>query len=184
MAKQERKGNTDGLSKIVELPVDQRITGDERDFCIEYYRTGNAKLAAEASGYKGLQASRFGTKLLETKRIRDYIKAVTEVHEEYADMHRQQFVDGLKIVSKTHIGDFLDGGWDKLKDMKDIPEEKLHAVREVNINEVYDRDGNHIKTTTNIKLVDKFKYLDMLAKIQNYYSDHNKKESKVIVKIG
>lgn len=182
--KRTQKRAENGLAKIIELPVDNRITGEERAFCLEYYRCGNGAASAKLVGYEGRRANKYASEMLMLPRIRAYIKSVAEVHEQYAEVHRQQFVDGIRMICATHIGDFMDDDWTKLKDMKDVSEEKLHAVKEVNVQEFFDHKGQHIKTNTTIKLVDKTKYMEMNAKINNYYEEHNNRKLQVEVKIG
>ena len=156
----------------------------QRDFCLEYYRLGNATQAAKAAGYDGPRANKWAYDALQKAKIKKYIGAISQTHEEYAEFHKNQFVNVVRMIASTTIKDFMNDDWETLKEMKDIPDEKMHAVREVKIDKVYDRDGNHIRTNTTLKLVDKHKFLDMLAKLKAYYQEHNTTTKNVVLKIA
>lgn len=168
----------------IDMPEDNDINGKEKEFCLEYYRTGNATQAARYAGFGSARANGSGYNLLKEIRIQLYIKAISKVHEEYAEFHRQQFVDGIRMIVSTSIRDFLGDKWDTLKPLSEIPEEKMHAVREMTTTDYFSADGKLLRTRTQLKLVDKSKYMDMLAKINNYYEGHNSRTLKVEVRVG
>lgn len=153
------------------------------DFSLEYYRLGNATQAAKAAGYDGDRPNKWAYDQLQKDKVKRYIEAISKTHEEYAEFHKGQFVNVVRMIATTTLKDFMDGNWETLKDINDIPEEKMHAIQEVKVQKIYNREGDHIRTNTTLKLVDKHKWFDLLSKLKNYYADHNNTKKDIILKI-
>lgn len=175
----KKSGRKSGL-EAVGIPDDMNVTGKERIFCLEYYRTGNATIAAKKAGWSD-NPKQNGYNLLNDERIKKYINAVALTHEEHIELERETFVDVLKYNVVASISDFMDD-WDSLKDMDDIPKEMLHAVKEVSVNDYKNAKGQVTRTRTNIKLVDKVPYMDMWAKIRNFYKENNSSKKTIEIK--
>lgn len=165
---------------LIDLPAGQKITGQERNFVLEYYMSGNATLAMKKAGYP-VSTNTKAADLLKNPRIKTYMNEVVKAHEEQINLEKETFINLIKYIVVAKVDDFMDD-FETLKDMSDIPTELLHAIKEVTVNDYKNAKGQVTRTKTTLKLHDKQPYMDMWAKIRNFYSEHNNKTQTIEIK--
>ncbi len=118
----------------------------EKRFCLAYVRLGDpveAWLTVWPGDTWG-QAQVKSKKLLKEPRIVAYLKHIQEEAERRAVLDTQELIaDDLNVV-KSNVQDLFDPGW-KLKDNADLPEHVARTLKNVKIEEVYDKDGVLVK---------------------------------------
>lgn len=143
-----------------------KLTRRQRLFANYYIACNNASEAARRAGYSEKGANVTSSNLLSKINITEYIKIKTASL--LAEIKENQLSTLRTIQNCAHfdIKDLYDEEGN-LKNIHDIPDRTAVAICGITVKS--DRVGQQ---TTDIKLSDRAKYLEMLAKAQGIYSDN------------
>lgn len=160
------------------------LTAKQEAFCYHYCKHWNASLAAKEAGYSERSAGAIGCENLTKPEVQERIKEIKANLEQAAGLSALSHLLELKSIAYSNITDFKDD-WDQLKDFKSLSKSQKGAISEIkNIKIRLDKKSPHnpidgepedveagvVKEITVIKLFDKMKALDSIAKILDYYA--------------
>jgi phage terminase small subunit len=172
-----------------------RLTDKQARFCEEYLKDLNSTKAALRSGYSAKTCRAIGcenlTKPIIQERIRKKIKQISEDNE----ITVERIVKEIASAAFSNVADLFDESGN-LKDMKelerevaaaissiDISEISTAAISSIDISEISTAQGE-IGTTTKIRLWDKLKALEMLARYMRIFEGEKAPETATQVNIA
>ena len=140
------------------------LTPKQQRFVAQYLVDLNATQAAIGAGYSKKTAKSQGQRLLTHVDVAKAIAKKQAQHFETADIAAQRVLEELGRVAFSNIGEFFDEHGN-LKPMHELTEEQraVLAVREV-IRTDMNAGGGHVHEGYKIRLHDKLKALELLAK--------------------
>jgi len=158
-----------GSIKIEGLPGIE-LTQKQILFCEEYCRNGwNASKAALFAGYSEDSAARTGSENLQKQEIKDYIAKVKDDHEYLLGINKNWVIDKHVELAQSSIA-HLHNTWIERKDFEQLTDRQKACISEITTQirrQVVDErliDVEYVK----IKLYDKQKALDSIAKLMGY----------------
>jgi len=147
-----------------------KLTRRQRLFADHYIDCNNGAEAGRRAGYSVKTVNTITSQLLTKPNIQKYIKI--KFAKLLAEIKENQLSTLRKIQDCAHfdIKDLYDEKVN-LKNIHDIPDRTAVAICGITVKSV--RNGKKIShKTTDYKLSDRAKYLEMLAKAQGIYSDN------------
>jgi phage terminase small subunit len=146
---------------------DKKLTEKERKFCNEYLIDLNASRAARDAGFSDESAAVTASRLLRKANVSHYISKKIRDQTEKLDIQRERIFRELKSIAFSRITNFMrvDHGRVLMLDTADIDRESIGAV--AGYTETTTAEGGSIS----IKLHDKLKALDMLAKYAKLFKE-------------
>jgi phage terminase small subunit len=159
-----------------------RLTDKQARFCEEYLKDLNSTKAALRSGYSAKTCRAIGcenlTKPIIQERIRKKIKQISEDNE----ITVERIVKEIASAAFSNVADLFDESGN-LKDMKELEREVAAAISSIDISEISTAQGE-IGTTTKIRLWDKLKALEMLARYMRIFEGEKAPETATQVNIA
>lgn len=175
----------------IELPEKQRI------FVAEYLKDFNATRAALAAGYSKNTAVEQGSRLLRNVNVQNEVKRQTEVLFDSIGLTTQRILMEYMKIAHADINDYLTFGQKEvpvMKDGKPVLDSTGKPVTKT-INYVDFKESSEVDTSlisevkqgkdgVSIKLHDKMKALDTLAKYMHLIVDNvNLQQNNIIIKL-
>ena len=158
-----------------------QLTVKQRLFC-EYYLgecISNATQSAIKAGYSEKTARFIGCQNLKKQNIKEYISKLSNKLIEKTRKNHFMTIKAIETIAFSNIQDLYDEKGN-LKKISDLPQDVAFTI--ASIQKMMQKNGEEWDTVYNIKLVDKVKALNMLAKYQKLYEDQV--NSDVTIKIG
>jgi phage terminase small subunit len=151
----------------------KKLTAKEKLFCDNYLVHLNASKAVRESGYESKNPHELGYKLLRKGHIADYISERLKEQTDKLDIQQERILRELKSVAFAKITHFMsvEHGQVRMLDTDGINEEYIGAV--ASYTETTINGGGNIS----IKLHDKLKALDMLAKYAKLFKEEDDGDS-------
>jgi phage terminase small subunit len=180
-----------GVIDNTELPEKQRI------FVAEYLKDFNATRAALAAGYSKNTAREQGCRLLTNVNVQAEVKRQTEVLFDSIGLTAQRILMEYMRIAHADINDYLAFGQREvpvLKDGEPVLDSSGKLITKT-VNYVDFKESSEVDTSlisevkqgkdgVSIKLHDKMKALDMLAKYMNLIVDNiNVQQNNIIIKL-
>jgi phage terminase small subunit len=139
-----------------------KLTDKQRRFVTEYLKDANALQAAQRAGL----AYGVGDQMLAYPHVRAEIERRQRKVEELAEVTAAEVVRELWRVANSDIGNFFtDNG--SLKRFQDMTPEQRRAIASVDVDELFEgvgQDREQVGETKKVKLWDKVRALEILAK--------------------
>lgn len=132
-----------------------------RDFVLHYVELGDAGKAAVRSDFKKTQ----GAKLLQSKKVRKAISDCIDLECERFDASNDSIIKALTLIINANMSDYVT--WDEFSRVKLVPKNQLSPEQLYALDEISESSTGAIK----VKLKDKLKALESLAKIRGMFSD-------------
>lgn len=160
-----------GSIKIEGLPGIE-LTQKQILFCEEYCRNGwNASKAALFAGYSEDTAPFTGAENLKKQQIKDYIAKVKDDHEYLLGINKNWVIDKHVELAQSSIA-HLHNTWIKRKEFDQLTDRQKACIAEISTQtrKIFDKGaGFPVETEfVRIKLYDKQKALDSIAKLMGY----------------
>jgi len=133
-----------------------------RDFVLHYVETGSKDKAALRAGYNGPSA---GSKLLKSKKIKKAINDCILLECERFDASEDSIIRALTLIVNANISDYLK--WDNYSRVKLVSKDLLSPEQLFAIDEISESHTGAIR----VKLKDKLKALESLAKIKGMFTE-------------
>lgn len=150
-------------------PVEKfNLSPKEKKFCKEFIVDYIGARAAIRAGYPEKNARRIACELRTKLDITRYIAKLEEEVDKELQVSRNDILQKLKIITTTDITDLLDERGNL--DIANLPPELSYAIEEYSTTTTYDKEGNP-KTVEKVKMMNKTKALEMLAKYKNLYAE-------------
>jgi phage terminase small subunit len=131
-------------------------------FVHHYLLCGNASKAAEKAGYANPNS---GHQLIRNSKVKRYLQAQSDRLAEKFAATKERIIQELCRIAYLDPAELFDENG-KLRPIHEIPPETRAAIAGVNVTK--NQEGEIV---SKIKLVDKTKALEMLAKYQKLFSD-------------
>lgn len=142
------------------------LSPKHRLFVAEYLRDKNAARSYRAAGYNEKHADTHGTRLARTGKIADAIRKGLEKQNEKAELRAQDVLNEIKKLAFVDLSNAYDEDGALLHPKK-MPADVRAALNYVESDEIVKRiNGKRVRIgrATKIKLTDKVRALEMLAK--------------------
>lgn len=152
-------------------------------FCREYVIDLNGAQAAIRAGYSEKTAKEQAAQLLTILNVQSFIKKLQKEISERTGVTADRIVKELEKIGFSNPQDFIGSG-NSINDLSAIKKEKAAAVSSIKKTVFTDKNGNETETTE-FKLWDKVKSLELLGKHVGLFELDNKQKSdkiKVTVK--
>ena len=123
-------------------PDDGRVslTPKQALFVREYLVCLNATKAAERAGYSAKTAHAQGSRLLKNAEVAAAVAKANEERLQRVEVSADEILRELKRLAFFDIADAFDNN-NKLKDLKDIPEDARHALAGMEVEELFAGQG-------------------------------------------
>ena len=155
-----------------------KLNEKQKRFCEEYLIDLNAAAAARRAGYSEKTAKQIGTENLSKPYIKSYIDKLKKKRSEQTGVDAEFVVNYLKSIVTSDFSDLgqTKGGIFKIKSLDEIPKPLRMLIQEI----------RNTKDGVVIKICDKMKALEMIARHINMFEKELKAGSKVeqVFKIG
>lgn len=135
-------------------------------FCRAYVLHGNASQAARDAGYSLLRAGSTGRDMMKKKAVIDRINELKSQRNERLELNADDVLREIYKIATTDLKAFYDSNGSLLP-IHQWPEGAGKLVASVEVDEIFDgfgKEREHIGYTKKLKLWDKLKALEMLAK--------------------
>ena len=158
-----------------ELKVAEKaLTLRQRKFAAEYLKDLNATRAALRCGYSKRRAPVSGSEILNNRNVQAYLSALVAADQRDAELLRRHLSDGLLEIYNASPLDFATVGADGVTYHDVGPDHpQRRAIAEISSKTEYDKetgDTGKGRIVTKIKLHDKLKAGEMLAKLHGLYA--------------
>lgn len=145
---------------------DQELTDKEYAFVMEYLKDYNGARAARACGYNSnnpQNARGTACEILAKPHIEKFIKQHKADLRQECDIDKELLLNILKQIATADVTDYIDPDTlEGIKDLENLPNSK--AIQEINYFRQVNDEGED-RITTKIKLGDRIKAIDLIAKI-------------------
>lgn len=150
-------------------------------FCREYLVDMNGTKAAERAGYSEDSAASQASRLLRNDNVAAFLKELIRKRAAAVDLSAERVLAEIMKLAFSDLSQaFNDKG--ELKSFVDMPEDIRRAIAGVEVDELYEgfgKDREQIGVTKKIKLWDKPKSLEMLARHLKLLTDKVEHSGKV-----
>ena len=134
-----------------------------QDAFVEHYAVhGDVKKAAIYAGIDSKDAAFHGNSLLASRLIKDRIIAAREERLERIGVRKDAILAQYAAIAFFDVGKLYDE-YGRFLAVPDMPEDIRKIVQKIKIHERYDKDGNHLGTTTEIEVPSRLAALDNMA---------------------
>lgn len=143
-----------------------RLTPKQRKFAAEFAKSGNAKKAAVKAGYSKKTARVIGPENLTKPAIADAVEKSVEKITAQAELTAAEVLAEIRKLAFVKLKDAYDKDGNLLNP-HDMPEDVAAALHGLESDEIFVGRGSarhKIGETKKVKLADKVKSLEMLAK--------------------
>lgn len=153
--------------------TDSTLTDQQDLFCREYLKDLNATQAATRAKYSENTASEQGSRLLSNVKIQERIQTLMHQRTKRLEISADTVLRELLLIAKSDISEAFDDKGNLLP-IKQIPKRARRAIAGIETEELfegYGRDKVHIGQSRKVKLWDKPRALEMLARHVKLFSD-------------
>jgi len=152
------------VKKMENAPLNKR----QVKFCTEFIKSFQPELSAVSAGYGESNARAVSTRLLNNRKIQDFLKELMSTK----SRGREEIVEEFEKIAFSDISDYLEFNEEGvfLKDSASLDEEMSACISEVSVT------GKSVK----VKLYDKLKALVEMSKLLNLYSGDKHEISGII----
>ena len=161
-----------------------KLTQKQDNFCLLYFKLGNASEAALQAGYSARSIRNIASVNLTKANIIERIQELRDKAEDASVanvLERQQI---LTEIARARLTDYTTCGPDR--DLIDVGPESPNtaALQEITSRTEFDKDGAGNAVITKLKLHNPMQAIDILNKMDKVYTDENEDKSvKVQVNI-
>lgn len=151
----------------------RKLTPKQERFCQLYTVHWNATRAAREAGYSEKSASVQGYDLLNIPLVQKRIDELKEHALKEIGVSRERILLELTRIATVDIGQAFDE-MGQLKPLGEIPEDVRRAIAGIEVNEIFDGQGEQksvIGLAKKIKLWDKPKSLELIGKHLRLFTD-------------
>lgn len=160
-----------------------KLTPKETKFVKEYLIDLNATAAAIRAGYSEKTASQIGYQKLQKNSVQEAITVAQKELSVKSGITPEKVIEGFRQIAEADIADCYDENGN-LKNIHDIPKATRMALAGLDVFEEFEGRGENreqIGFTKKIKLWDKLKALDSLAKHFGLYNADQSQKPKAIL---
>jgi len=158
-----------------------RLTVKQARFALEYVKDGNAKQAAVRAGYSEATAAEIGSKLLTKHHVLAAVSAGLKRHLGNLDLSVERIIQEAARVGISDIRELFDPKTQRMLSPAQMPENIVRAIGSVKVTETVttskDDEETVVSTTTEIKLWDKLRGLELIAKLKGLLKPEVKVEA-------
>lgn len=163
----------------------KELTDMQLLFCQEYIKDLNATQAAIRAGYEKHAAGQQACRMLKNVKIQEYVQQLANKRAERVQVDADTILKELLKMSTVDITKaFTDEGW--LKPLSDIPDDVRRAISGLEINELFDGQGDDkhiIGVGKKIKFYDKTKSLELLGRHLKLFTDKTEHSGEIGIKV-
>lgn len=149
------------------------LTSKQIRFCQEYIVDMNATQAAIRAGYSEKSAMEQGYQLLQKTPVRQKVDELKVAQQKRIEISADTILRELLRLATVDVTQAFDErGW--LKDLKDIPEDVRRAISGLEIQELFQGEGEDrhiIGVVRKLRFYDKIKPLELLGKHIKLFAD-------------
>ncbi len=168
-----------------DIPALPELNEQQKRFCEEYIKDLNATQAAIRSGYSEKSATQSASRLLTYDNVSRYIKELSAERSNAVKFDANTILKELLMMATADISEaYTPEGW--LKPLNEIPESVRKLISGLEVNELFDGQGDDkhiIGVAKKIKFADKLKALELLGKHLKLFTDKVEQETKGEMKI-
>lgn len=162
---------TDGESLPVDV-IDSRIAR-RRDFARHYASSGNGAKAARLAGFAPAHAARTAVRLLEEPEVRLMVEEARAERAAKLEVTEERIIQTIAAIANGDVREVVK--WDVsgvaiVHDSDSLTDDEAMMVAGIVVKERTDQAGN-TTVTTEVKLQDRLRAVDMLARIKGMYRD-------------
>ena len=155
-----------------------KLTAKQAKFIEEYLIDLNASAAAKRAGFSQKNSDIIGYQLLQKTTVQKALAIARQKLSAKAGVTQEMVIEGFRQIAQADLAECYnpDG---TLKNIHDIPAEARQALAGVEVFEEHDGRGENrtfVGYTKKIKMWDKVKALDSLAKHLGLYDADNKRK--------
>jgi phage terminase small subunit len=156
------------------------LVNKDQEILDEYYINGYNGVKAVLSVFPDMQynvaAVRFN-KIKNSQRNQDYISEKQARLKSQTEVSNERILKELLNWLYVDATDFMELS---PKEIKELPAEVRRCIQSYKAKEQYDKHGNHIGTTVEVRLIDKTKAIEAINKHVGFYAqDNDQKANKV-----
>lgn len=144
----------------------RKLTPKQEHFCQCYVIYWNATRAAREAGYSDLSAGKLGFDLLNIPLIQDRVEQLKKHALKELGVSPERILLELTRIATVDIGQAFDD-MGQLKPLKEIPEDVRRAISGIEVNEIFDGQGEQksvIGLAKKVKLSDKIRANELLGR--------------------
>lgn len=161
------------------------LTDKQKRFCDEYLVDFNATQAAIRAGYSKKTANRIASENLSKPDIQTYIQSKANKVASKLEISQENTMREIARIAFADIrGLFKEDG--SMKSITEIDDDTAAAIAGVETDELFDgvgREREQIGVTKKVKMNDKVRGLEMLAKHFGIYKDPENQPQKIVITI-
>jgi phage terminase small subunit len=149
------------------------LTPKQKLFVAFYLKDKNATRAAKAAGFSHKTAEQAGSRLLSNVEVHTAVEVGLRKHLEKADLEAGDVIKELRRLAFVNVREAYDKDG-KFLPIHKMPEDVQRAISNIEHDEVTNEVGEEVTTTHStkkIKLNDKVRSLEILAKYFKLFSD-------------
>lgn len=157
------------------------LTGQQKQFCIEYMKDFNGRQAAIRAGYSQRAAKEQASRLLTNANVAIFLGSLKAKASETHKGLSGNIVAELTKIGFSDIRNFLETG-NTVKDISQLPPELTTCIESIKKTETEFGDGKTKgkKTSIHIKLHSKLEALEKLARYVGLYEVDNRQRGATI----
>ncbi len=156
------------------------LTVKQARFALEYAKDGNATKAAERAGYSASTAREMGYENLTKPHINAAVSVALERHLGDLDLSVERIIQEAARVGVSDVRQLFDPETKAMLSPADMPENIVRAIGSIKVTEVVAASigsAKVFKRTTEVKLWDKLKGLELIAKLKGLLTPEVKVEA-------
>lgn len=161
------------------------LTAKQARFVAEYLKDLNATKAAERAGYSAKTAHSQGPRLLEHVEVKRALNEHSKRRAERVEIKADDVLRELRRLALVDIGEAFDTEG-RLKPIHEIPIDVRRAMSAVEVQQVFDHDGEHRYHSGDlmkVKFWDKTKGLELLGKHLKLFTDKVEHSGGVVINV-
>lgn len=158
-------------------------TPKQKRFCNEYLKDLNGTQAAIRAGYSKKTANEQSTRLLAKVHIQKYLQAKEKKIEEKIDVTVEKIIREYSRIAFFDPRKLFNDD-DNLKQMTELGDEDAAVIGGLDVENLYEgrgKDRENVGTLKKVKLVDKIRALDSLAKIKGLFVEKVEHSGKITI---
>ena len=156
-----------------------KLTEKQKLFCNEYIKDLNATQAAKRAGYSHEAARQLGYETLTKHYIQEYISELRQERAQRMQVDQDDVLRVWKNVAMFDVRNLYDDDGN-LKKISELDDDTAAAIVALDFDDI-SMDNQIIGKTTKIKLADKLKATDMIARHLGMYEVDNKQKKTSII---
>lgn len=155
--------------------VTKKCTDKELTFARVIARGGHGPEAVDTAGYSVKTAGgkrQLAYKIQQRPHVLEAIEHFKKQNMARLDLTDAGIVGRFAALAQANIKNCINPDTGEIINPKDLPEVVAFGLNSYKETQHFDKDGNHIRTVREIRLADRIKAMENLAKMANLYEKH------------